>query len=78
MTLNNQSVEIVSTFKYLGTTLDAKLSFECNADNVFKKGCQRSTSEGTQQYWGQSVNLVNSVQITCEERREISAELKLN
>ena len=41
MTRNNETVETVGTFKYLGTMLDAKLDFECNADDFLKKCGQR-------------------------------------
>ena len=39
--VNNESVEVVSNFKYLGTLTDNKLSFSGNSDLIYKKLQQR-------------------------------------
>ena len=39
--LNNQSIESVSEFKYLGTYFDDRLSFEANVDHIVRKAYQR-------------------------------------
>jgi len=39
--IKGQTVEQVESFKYLGTIIDLKLSFESNCDMVCKKGHQR-------------------------------------
>jgi len=39
--IKGQTVEQVESFKYLGTIIDSKLSFESNCDMVCKKGHQR-------------------------------------
>lgn len=39
--INNEPVEQVDSFKYLGTVLDKKLSFSFHVDNVCKKANQR-------------------------------------
>ena len=36
--INRQTVEIVSTFKYLGTVVDENLSFTDNVDHIIQKG----------------------------------------
>lgn len=41
VSLSNQCVETVQTFKYLGTLLDWQLSFSDNTEYVFKKCSQR-------------------------------------
>ena len=37
VTIDQQSVEVVSSFKYLGTVVDSKLSFNDNVVYVYKK-----------------------------------------
>ena len=39
--VNNEPVEVVSNFKYLGTLIDNKLSFSDNSDLIYKKSQQR-------------------------------------
>jgi len=39
--INNDIVECVQQYKYLGTIIDNKFSFNLNADHVFKKGMSR-------------------------------------
>ena len=39
--IDNNEIERVSEYKYLGTILDSKLSWNENTDKVFKKGQQR-------------------------------------
>ena len=39
--VNNEPVEVVSKFKYLGTLIDNKLSFSDNSDLIYKKSQQR-------------------------------------
>ncbi len=39
--VNGEPVEIVDTFKYLGTHIDNKLTFQENTDFIFKKAMQR-------------------------------------
>ena len=39
--VNNEPVEVVSNFKYLGTLIDNKLSFNNNSDLIYKKSQQR-------------------------------------
>ena len=39
--ISNEKVEVVETFKYLGTIIDSKLNFSDNADMIFKKCQQR-------------------------------------
>ena len=39
--VNNESVEVVSNFKYLGSLIDNKLSFNDNSDLIYKKSQQR-------------------------------------
>ena len=39
--LNDEPVEIVDSFKYLGTHIDSNFSFKQNADFIFKKANQR-------------------------------------
>ena len=39
--VNNEPVEVVSNFKYLGTLIDNKLSFSDNSDLIHKKSQQR-------------------------------------
>ena len=34
--VNNEPVEVVSNFKYLGTLIDNKLSFSDNSDLIYK------------------------------------------
>ena len=41
VTVEQQSVEVVSSFKYLGTAVDSKLSFNDNVVYVYKKAQQR-------------------------------------
>ena len=41
VTIDQQSVEVVSSFKYLGTVVDSKLSFNDNVVYVYKKAQQR-------------------------------------
>ena len=41
VTTAQQSVEVVSSFKYLGTVVDSKLSFNDNVVYVYKKAQQR-------------------------------------
>ena len=41
VTIDQQSVEVVSRFKYLGTVVDSKLSFNDNVVYVYKKAQQR-------------------------------------
>ena len=41
VTIDQQSVEVVSSFKYLGTVVDSKLSFNDNVVHVYKKAQQR-------------------------------------
>ena len=36
-----QTVETVSTFKYLGTVVDENLTFTVNVDHIYKKAQQR-------------------------------------
>ena len=38
--VNNEPVEVVSNFKYLGTLIDNKLSFSDNSDLISKKSQQ--------------------------------------
>ena len=38
--VNNEPVEVVSNFKYLGTLIDNKLSFSDNSDLIYKKSQQ--------------------------------------
>ena len=37
----NETVETVDSFKYLGTTIDTKIAFDENTDNIYKKCQQR-------------------------------------
>ena len=39
--VNNEPVEVVSNFKYLGILIDNKLSFSDNSDLIYKKSQQR-------------------------------------
>ena len=39
--IKGQEVERVNVYKYLGTTIDSKLSFKQNTDEVFRKCRQR-------------------------------------
>ena len=39
--INGQTVETVSTFKYLGTVVDKNLTFTDNVDHIYKKAQQR-------------------------------------
>jgi hypothetical protein len=39
--IDQQPVEVVSNFKYLGTVVDSKLSFNENTDYIYKKAQQR-------------------------------------
>ena len=39
--VNGQAVDIVTSYKYLGTIIDHKLKFDLNADMMYKKGQQR-------------------------------------
>ena len=41
VTIDQQSVEVVSSFKYLGTVVDSKLSFNDNVVYVYKEAQQR-------------------------------------
>ena len=41
VTMSGGEVEQVTDFKYLGTTIDHKLSFQKNADGIYKKARQR-------------------------------------
>ena len=41
VTIDNDSVEIIDNFKYLGLTLDSKLDFKAHVQQVQKKGQQR-------------------------------------
>ena len=41
VTIDQQSVEVVSSFKYLGTVVDSKLSFNDNIVYVYKEAQQR-------------------------------------
>ena len=41
LTMNNELIERVSTFKYLGIVLDETLSFEQHIDHLYKKCCQK-------------------------------------
>ena len=38
--VNNEPVEVVSNFKYLGSLIDNKLSFNDNSDLIYKKSQQ--------------------------------------
>ena len=39
--VNNEPVEVVSNFKYLGTLIGNKISFSDNSDLIYKKSQQR-------------------------------------
>ena len=39
--INGQNIEIVHSYKYLGTTIDDKLRWDDNTMNLYKKGQQR-------------------------------------
>ena len=39
--IQGNNVEIVDTYKYLGTVFDSKLKFDVNTENIMKKGQQR-------------------------------------
>ena len=39
--INGQTVETVSTFKYLGTVVDENLTFTDSVDHIYKKAQQR-------------------------------------
>jgi hypothetical protein len=41
VSINGEDVEVVSSFKYLGTVIDNRLRFDENADQIFKKSQQR-------------------------------------
>ena len=41
MTIEAQGIEVVEEYKYLGTIIDAKLSWNTNTDAIYKKGLQR-------------------------------------
>ena len=41
VSIDNDTVEVVDNFKYLGVTLDSKLDFKLHVQNVQKKGQQR-------------------------------------
>ena len=41
ITISNENVDVVDSFKYLGTIIDTKLSFNENTDNIYKKCQQR-------------------------------------
>ena len=41
LTLNNQTVEIIDHFKYLGTIIDYNFSFNQHSEAVFKRANQR-------------------------------------
>ena len=40
ITINNEEVEVVDSFKYLGTIVDSKLSFDAHVHEVYKKANQ--------------------------------------
>lgn len=39
--INGIAVESVSQYRYLGTILDVKITFEANSDAIFEKANQR-------------------------------------
>lgn len=39
--IHGKEVEIVDTYKYLGTVFDSKLKFDANTDSIVKRGQQR-------------------------------------
>ncbi len=39
--LNNEKIELVRTFKYLGVQLDNMLTFEPHIDYIYRKSCQK-------------------------------------
>ena len=41
LVINNEPIKIVSKYKYLGTTIDDKLKFECNVDMIYSKANKR-------------------------------------
>ena len=41
LTINNQNVEQVTSFKYLGIILDESLNFVEHIDHVYKKSCNK-------------------------------------
>ena len=41
LSVKNENVEVVNSYKYLGVIIDDKLSFSDNAQHVYKKGIQR-------------------------------------
>lgn len=42
LSLPGQSVQVVNSFKYLGTYIDDKINLMVNADSIYKKANQRS------------------------------------
>ena len=40
-TIKGQTIEQVTSYKYLGTVIDSTLNFDLNCEAVFKKGFQR-------------------------------------
>ena len=61
VTVEQQSVEVVSSFKYLGTAVDSKLSFNDNVVYVYKKAQQRLYLLRKLRSFGVSSHVVESV-----------------
>lgn len=59
--LSGYQVEIVNSFKYLGTFIDSNLSFTGNVDYVFKKAMQRVHLLRRLKHFGVSKNILEMV-----------------
>lgn len=67
LTLCDQTVEIVNSFKYLGTHVDDKLSFTENTDCICKKAGQRMFLIRKLKEFGVSQNILEKVYVSLIE-----------
>ena len=61
VTVGNDDVEVVESFKYLGTFIDSKFSFQNNTDYIFKKAMQRLFLLRKLRSFGVSGNVLETV-----------------
>ena len=65
--LNGQEVEVVDSFKYLGTVVDQKLTFTQHVDFVFKKAQRRLFLLRKLKHFGVSQGILEMVYISLIE-----------
>lgn len=62
--MKGQEVEQVTHFKYLGTIIDINLTFQINADYIYKKARQQLSSQETEELQCQQTHPNHGLQFT--------------